>query len=100
MDIIDKDSASAAVDGTSAGGNVASVELFESMAKTVADNPGLVKEVNAVYLWNINKNKAPAAQWSKFFCFTQDSLCHINAVTISIIIIPVLLLSVNPSINI
>lgn len=67
MDIIDKDSASAVGDAISAGVNLASADLFEKMAEKVADTPGLAKKVNAVFLWNINKNKAQAAQWSKFF---------------------------------
>lgn len=66
VDIIDKDSASPAED-LSAGGNLASASLFQEMAKKVADTPGLAEKVNAVFLWNINQNKAQAAQWSKFF---------------------------------
>lgn len=67
MDITDKDSASTVEDVMSAGGNLASASLFQEMAKKVADTPGLAGKIKAVFLWNINKNKALAAQWSKFW---------------------------------
>lgn len=64
VDITDKDPASAVEDVTSAGGNLASASLFQEMAKKVADTPGLAGKIKAVFLWNINKNKALAAQWT------------------------------------
>lgn len=64
MDIIE-DSGAAVKDIMSAGGNLASASLFQEMAQKVADTPGLSGKVKAVFLWNINKNKSLAAQWSK-----------------------------------
>ncbi|CAG5125521.1 unnamed protein product [Candidula unifasciata] len=40
-----------------------SSEIFKQMAATVKATPGLAAKINAVFLWNITKNEAPAAQW-------------------------------------
>lgn len=67
VDIIDQDPSATATGGvTSAAGSVVCAGLFEEMAKKVANTPDLAEKVKAVFLWNINKNKSLAAQWSKF----------------------------------
>ena len=68
VDIIDQEpSASASAGGvTSAAGSVACAGLFEEMAKKVANTPDLAEKIKAIFLWNINKNKSLAVQWSKY----------------------------------
>lgn len=66
VDIIDQTPSTSAGSGVSstAESRVACAGLFEEMTKKVADTPDLADKVKAVFLWNINKNKSLAAQWT------------------------------------
>ncbi|KAG7160939.1 Peroxisomal multifunctional enzyme type 2-like [Homarus americanus] len=43
---------------------LASGSVFHEISQRVASTPGAAEKVKAIFLWNINKNKTPAAQWT------------------------------------
>lgn len=63
MDIVDEDRQSPS---TSSPVQLLSTAVFREMSERLASTPGTAEKVNAIFLWNINKNKTKAAQWSKY----------------------------------
>lgn len=62
VDIVDGKSTASA--STSPSVQLGSVAVFQEMSQRVAQDPGVVKKVQAIFLWKINKNKTLAGQWT------------------------------------
>nr|XP_045609477.1 peroxisomal multifunctional enzyme type 2-like isoform X1 [Procambarus clarkii] len=61
VDIVDEDRQSPS---TSSPVQLLSTAVFREMSERLASTPGTAEKVNAIFLWNINKNKTKAAQWT------------------------------------
>lgn len=63
VDIVDKDSADTFAPSSL---QLASADVFQEISQKLASAPGIAEKVKAIFLWNINKDKKPAAEWSKY----------------------------------
>nr|XP_053653912.1 peroxisomal multifunctional enzyme type 2-like [Cherax quadricarinatus] len=61
VDIVDKDSR---MTSTPISLQLSSSAVFHEISQRLANTPGTAEKVKAIFLWNINKNKTHAAQWT------------------------------------